>query len=116
VADDTADHAPPDDGESTRELTVTVGPIDPLHTTTRISGRAGSGFYVADDGSGIPEDKRESVFESGFSTEESGTGFGLAIVAEIAEAHHWEPTVTDSRDGGARFEFVGRPADYYLQE
>jgi PAS domain S-box-containing protein len=117
-SDDAVEHGStsPDDVESTRELTVTVGPIDPLHTTTRISGRAGSGFYVADDGPGIPEDTRESVFESGFTTEESGTGFGLAIVAEIAEAHHWEPTVTDSRDGGARFEFVERPADYYLQE
>jgi PAS domain S-box-containing protein len=111
-----ADHATPDDGESAPDTAVTVGPIDPFHTTTRISEPAGTGFYVADDGPGIPEDDRDAVFESGFTTAESGTGFGLAIVAEIAEAHHWERTVTSSRDGGTRFEFTERPADYYLRE
>lgn len=63
-----------------------------------------SGFYVADDGPGIPEAEREVVLESGYSTAEGGTGFGLAIVSEIAEAHGWSLTVTDSWAGGARFE------------
>ncbi|KAA9396756.1 PAS domain S-box protein [Haloarcula sp. CBA1130] len=66
-----------------------------------------SGFYVADDGTGIPEDEREEVLRSGYSTSEDGTGFGLAIVREIAEAHDWTVTVTESADGGARFEFRG---------
>jgi len=43
------------------------------------------------------------------TTSSDGTGFGLAIVAGIAEAHGWEITVTDGRQGGARFEFTGRP-------
>jgi signal transduction histidine kinase len=64
------------------------------------------GFYVADDGSGIPEDEREDVFESGYSTAESGTGFGLAIVKEIADAHGWSISVTNSTDHGARFEII----------
>ena len=67
----------------------------------------GNGFYVEDDGSGIPESDRETVFESGFSTMAEGTGLGLTIVAEIAEAHGWVVTVTASDDGGARFEFRG---------
>ena len=33
-----------------------------------------------------------------------GTGFGLAIVRQIVEAHDWSITVTDSESGGARFE------------
>ncbi|AZH24844.1 PAS domain S-box protein [Haloplanus aerogenes] len=64
-----------------------------------------AGFAVEDDGPGIPEDEREDVFEHGFTTAEEGTGFGLAIVEQIAEAHGWSVSVTDGRDGGARFEF-----------
>ncbi|WP_232343140.1 hybrid sensor histidine kinase/response regulator [Halosimplex litoreum] len=67
----------------------------------------GDGFFVADDGPGIDEDDRERVFESGFSTSPAGTGFGLAIVAEIASAHGWSVSVTDSDAGGARFEVHG---------
>jgi len=63
------------------------------------------GFAVEDDGPGIPEAEREAVFEHGFTTAEEGTGFGLAIVEQIAHAHDWSVSVTDGRDGGARFEF-----------
>ncbi|ELZ52591.1 MULTISPECIES: hybrid sensor histidine kinase/response regulator [Halorubrum] len=65
------------------------------------------GFYVADNGPGIDPEERETVFESGYTTSETGTGFGLAIVERIAEAHGWEVAVTEGDDGGARFEFVG---------
>lgn len=41
------------------------------------------------------------------STTAAGTGFGLAIVADIVEAHGWEITATDSESGGARFEIIG---------
>jgi signal transduction histidine kinase len=64
-----------------------------------------AGFFVADDGPGIPPDERETVFEAGHSTAPDGTGFGLAIVDGIADAHGWTVRVTDSATGGARFEF-----------
>ncbi|GAB7008896.1 sensor histidine kinase [Halorubrum trueperi] len=63
------------------------------------------GFYVADDGSGIGPSERESVFEPGHTTADDGTGFGLAIVERIVEAHGWRVSVTQSRAGGARFDF-----------
>jgi PAS domain S-box-containing protein len=63
------------------------------------------GFAVTDDGPGIPADCRPAVFDVGVSSVEDGTGFGLAIVRRIAEAHGWPVTVTDGKDGGARFEF-----------
>jgi len=66
-----------------------------------------SGFYVEDDGPGIPPEERDQIFESGYTTSEEGTGFGLAIVQVIAEAHGWHVEVTEGDDGGARFEFRG---------
>jgi signal transduction histidine kinase len=65
------------------------------------------GFFVADDGPGIPESEREVVFDSGYSTESDNTGFGLAIVEQVTEAHGWEVSVTEGERGGARFEFTG---------
>jgi PAS domain S-box-containing protein len=72
-----------------------------------VVGDLDDGFYVADDGPGIPEERRAEVFESGYTTSQTGTGFGLAIVERIAEAHGWEVTLTESEWGGARFEFRG---------
>ena len=77
-----------------KNVTVTVGVLPEAE-----------GFYVADDGSGIPETERDEVFEYGYSTAEGGTGLGLRIVEQIADAHGWEIRVTESADGGARFEF-----------
>ncbi|WP_276253138.1 two-component system sensor histidine kinase NtrB [Halomontanus rarus] len=74
--------------------------------TVRVGTLNGSeGFYVEDDGQGIPEKYRGDVFEHGFTTSTDGTGLGLSIVQEIALAHDWTVTMTDSSEGGARFEF-----------
>ena len=67
-------------------------------------GDAPDGFYVADDGPGIPPDRREKVFESGFTTAEDGTGLGLEIVEELVQAHGWSVSVGESAAGGARFD------------
>ncbi|MFB6184609.1 MAG: response regulator [Haloarculaceae archaeon] len=74
-------------------VTVTVGDCD-------------GGFYVADNGTGIPDDERERVFERGYTTD-GGTGLGLDIVRECADAHGWDVRITDSATGGARFEITG---------
>ncbi|NHN58677.1 MULTISPECIES: HAMP domain-containing sensor histidine kinase [Halorussus] len=74
---------------------------------TVVVGAFDAGFFVADDGPGIPPEDRERVFEGGYSTRPDGTGFGLPIVRRIAEAHDWEIRVTESAEGGARFEFAG---------
>jgi PAS domain S-box-containing protein len=65
------------------------------------------GFYLADDGPGIPPDARDRVLEPGYSTDQEGTGFGLAIVRRIAEAHDWDVTVDEREGGGTRIEFRG---------
>jgi Signal transduction histidine kinase len=74
---------------------IEVGLIDAPETT---------GFYVKDDGTGIPESEKSDVFDHGHTTSEEGTGLGLSIVSDIVAAHGWEIRVTDSESGGARFE------------
>ena len=71
-------------------------------------GRSEDGFYVADDGPGIPPDEREAVFDRGHSSE-GGTGLGLAIVRSIVEAHGWAVRITDAEGGGTRFDVTGLP-------
>ncbi|WP_263019800.1 ATP-binding protein [Natronobiforma cellulositropha] len=68
-----------------------------------------TGFLVDDDGVGIPEPDRERVFEVGYTTSDDGTGLGLPIVAEIADAHGWTVTVDENDHGGARI-VVDEPA------
>jgi len=85
-------------GDDEAEVTVRIGPT-------------ADGFYVADDGAGIPAADRETVFEPGHTDAEDGTGFGLAIVEEIASAHGWTVTVAESETGGTRFEFYGAEVD-----
>ncbi|WP_162224617.1 sensor histidine kinase [Halorussus amylolyticus] len=79
-------------GESLAE--VRVGSLD-------------DGFYVEDDGVGIPEPDRSRVFDRGVSKDAGGTGLGLATVEEIAQAHGWSVVAAEGRDGGARFEVTG---------
>jgi signal transduction histidine kinase len=66
-----------------------------------------NGFAVADDGPGVPEEKRDDIFESGVTTNERGTGFGLDIVQTVCTAHDWDISVSESESGGAQFEVIG---------
>ena len=59
-------------------------------------------FYVADDGPGIDPADRDRVLDLDFSGTGDGPGFGLAIVAEIVEAHGWTLEVGSSPSGGAK--------------
>ncbi|RII15728.1 Signal transduction histidine-protein kinase ArlS [Streptomyces sp. YIM 130001] len=77
--------------------------------TTRVDG----GFAVigvADDGTGVPEDERERIFErfvrldDARSRDDGGAGLGLAIARDVAERHGGRLTVGGSADGGALFE------------
>jgi nitrogen-specific signal transduction histidine kinase len=93
------------------EPTIRIGVLSDGRTDDGGTGDAAddaesAGFYVEDDGPGIPPGERETVFEYGYSTDDEGTGFGLAIVGAVAEAHGWDVRLTDGSDGGARFEFL----------
>jgi PAS domain S-box-containing protein len=75
--------------------------------TVRVGQADEDTIYFEDDGPGIPEGERDAVFDPGYSSVPDGTGFGLAIVQGLAEAHDWTVTLTESDAGGARFEFGG---------
>ncbi|ELZ41637.1 sensor histidine kinase [Halorubrum tebenquichense] len=83
-------HSTSGDGDAPTPVMISVQP-------------SADGFYVADDGPGIPRAERDVVFEAGYSTRDGGTGLGLAIVERIVEAHGWELTLTDADSGGVRF-------------
>ncbi|WP_209019582.1 sensor histidine kinase [Halorussus marinus] len=53
-------------------VTVSIGDTD-------------SGFYIADDGDGLPNSGDTNVFEPGYTTADDGTGFGLGIVKEVVD-------------------------------
>jgi signal transduction histidine kinase len=89
----TVEHGMADDA-GTAALTVRVGAL-----------ADDAGFFIEDDGVGLPDSVADDLFEAGVTTAEDGTGFGLAIVRTVAEAHGWVVTATTAEGGGARFEF-----------
>ncbi|WP_410765860.1 ATP-binding protein [Haloferax sp. DFSO60] len=89
-------HGTTDDGS----LVVRVGPLP-----------SAGGFYVEDEGTGIPEDIRDDIFLPGVSTknQEIEAGLGLDIVQHIVDMNGWSIRVADSENGGARFEILFDP-------
>lgn len=74
-------------------VTITIGELE-------------NGFYIEDDGPGIPDAETADIFRAGYSTDETGTGFGLSIVETVVDAHDWNIHLTESSTGGARFEIT----------
>ncbi|MFD1587163.1 histidine kinase N-terminal 7TM domain-containing protein [Halorientalis brevis] len=108
------------DVETTREVQADRGRLLQIfenlfrnaidHGREDVSIRVGDvedGFFVADDGPGIPEAERDSVLDKGYTTADDGTGFGLSIVQTAVQSHGWDVEITDSESGGARFEISG---------
>jgi len=80
------------------------GPQRKLRLTvqTRIRNDRAEIIYT-DNGSGIPEDKIERIFEPLFSTKSFGVGLGLPVVRQIMEQHGGGVEVDKKRSGGAKF-------------
>ena len=57
---------------------------------------------ISDDGDGIPEDIRSNLFEPFFTTEKTGTGLGLYIARELADANGAKLQYKSS-DAGTQF-------------
>jgi signal transduction histidine kinase len=75
------------------------------HDVTVEVGATADGFYIEDDGPGIPAEHASNVFEYGYTTTDEGTGLGLSIVKTMAESHGWTVDHDTDYDDGARFVF-----------
>jgi signal transduction histidine kinase len=65
------------------------------------------GFVVEDSGVGIPEEKREAMFEPfvrGSEKRGEGLGLGLSLVQRICENQGWTVSLTTMEPNGCRFE------------
>ena len=78
--------------QASEGVTVEVGPT-------------ADGFYVADDGPGIPTEHADDIFEYGYTTTGDGTGLGLSIVRTMAESHGWTVELDREDERGTRFLF-----------
>jgi signal transduction histidine kinase len=58
---------------------------------------------VRDDGPGVPPDRRQEIFKPYFTTNQKGTGLGLAVVQQIVLAHGWEIECLPNEPRGAVF-------------
>ncbi|HEU0191607.1 MAG TPA: HAMP domain-containing sensor histidine kinase [Mycobacterium sp.] len=70
-----------------------------------VSSRAGVEIAIDDNGSGIPEEERQMVFERfsrGSTASHSGSGLGLALVAQQAQLHGGTASLEESPLGGVR--------------
>jgi signal transduction histidine kinase len=58
---------------------------------------------VCDNGPGVPPDRRTEIFKPYFTTQQRGTGLGLAVVQQIVLAHGWEVECLANEPRGAVF-------------
>ena len=58
---------------------------------------------IRDDGPGVPPEHRQEIFKPYFTTNQKGTGLGLAVVQQIVLAHGWEIQCLANEPKGAMF-------------
>jgi len=58
-----------------------------------------------DNGVGIPKERKEKIFEKGFSGG-GGTGLGLFLTRKLCDMYGWQITETGEPEKGARFEII----------
>ena len=64
---------------------------------------AGCTVSVQDNGPGIPDELKNTIFSAFYSSKEGGTGLGLSISKKIVESYGGTLTLSDAETGGARF-------------
>jgi signal transduction histidine kinase len=60
-------------------------------------------FEISDTGAGISQENLSKIFEPYFSTKETGTGIGLAIVQKIVDVHSGSIDVESKEGEGTKF-------------
>lgn len=76
-----------------------------IELSTNADGDGSVVFCIRDTGPGIADENLGRIFDSFFTTKDTGMGIGLAICQSIVVAHGGRITVSNHPDGGARFRF-----------
>ncbi len=74
-----------------------------IQIQARRAGAAEASLEVRDDGPGVPPERRQEIFKPYFTTNQKGTGLGLAVVQQIILAHGWEIECLANEPRGAVF-------------
>lgn len=78
------------------EITITLARVGREHVE----------MTVRDEGTGIPPNSLEHIFEPLFTTKRTGTGLGLSVARQIVTRHGGSIEVTNRATGGAEFRMV----------
>ncbi|MGC9326476.1 MAG: sensor histidine kinase, partial [Candidatus Hinthialibacter sp.] len=62
---------------------------------------------IQDNGPGVPKENQDKIFQPYFTTNENGTGLGLAMVRQIVMSHGWSIDYIDAPNQGATFRISG---------
>jgi signal transduction histidine kinase len=73
-----------------------------IRVTQKVSASEAA-LKVRDDGPGVPPERRQEIFKPYFTTNQKGTGLGLAVVQQIVLAHGWEIECLPNEPKGALF-------------
>jgi signal transduction histidine kinase len=89
-------------------LNIILNAIDASHPKGEIiietkKNAAGLAVSVKDSGAGIPDQRKEKIFDPFYSNKEGGTGLGLSISKKIVESYGGTLSLTDAETGGACF-------------
>ena len=74
-----------------------------IHISARQLSATEAALEIRDDGPGVPADRRQEIFKPYFTTNQKGTGLGLAVVQQIVLAHGWEIECLGNEPKGALF-------------
>ncbi|MFZ1073633.1 MAG: ATP-binding protein [Verrucomicrobiia bacterium] len=80
-----------------------VGAGGQIQILARRVSAAEAALEIRDDGPGVPPGRRQEIFKPYFTTNQKGTGLGLAVVQQIVLAHSWEIECLANEPRGAVF-------------
>jgi len=80
-----------------------VGENGRIQIVTQKLSTSEAALEVRDDGPGVPAERRQEIFKPYFTTNQKGTGLGLAVVQQIVLAHGWEIVCLPNDPKGAIF-------------
>ena len=82
-----------------------VAPGGQIEIRLTVAGPRDAVLEISDDGPGVPAAERAAIFKPYVTMRPKGVGLGLAIVHQIASAHHWEVVCAANEPHGALFRF-----------